>query len=308
MAEKPPAGAPGTEATPAPIRESDRRRVADWMRTPVLFVSHGSPLTLMDEHFSLALRRFGMKLGEPKGIVLISAHWQSMRPLRVTGSRQPSMELDAQEFPAWLRSRKWQCPGSPVLASRVTDVLNTGGAPALIDMSHGLDEGGWVPLSMVFPQGRVPAVQVSLPAASSPDALRNIGRALAPLRREGFMIVASGGIVHNPARARFDVRDARTEAWAIAFDEWVRRRLEALDEDALLAYRAQAPQAHLAAPTSEHIDPLFVALGARLQGDIVHPLHEGFHAGILSLRTFVVAGRRKEDHQLPGTFRLGGGR
>jgi 4,5-DOPA dioxygenase extradiol len=278
------------------------------MRTPVLFVSHGSPLALLDQHFSLALRRFGIRLGEPRGIVLVSAHWQSMRPLRVTGSRQPAMELDAQEIPAWLRSRKWQCPGSPVLASRVTDVLNTGGAPALVDMSHGLDDGGWVPLSMIFPQARVPAVQLSLPSAAPPEALRDIGRALAPLRREGIMIVASGGVVHNMARARFDVRDARTEAWAIAFDEWVRGRLESFDEEALHAYRTQGPQAHLAAPTSEHIDPLFLAMGARMQGDIVHTLFEGFHAGILSLRTFVIAGRRKEDHQLPKAFRLGSGR
>ena len=274
------------------------------MRTPVLFVSHGSPLALLDQHFSLALRRFGIKLGEPKGIVVISAHWQAIRPLRVTGVRQPVMEMDAQEFPAWLRSRRWQCPGSPALASKVVATLTTGGAPALIEMSRGLDDGAWVPLSMIFPQGRVPAVQVSLPMASEPAVLRDIGRALASLRREGYLLVASGGIVHNMSRARFDVRDVRTEAWAMAFDEWVRGRLDAFDEEALHRYRAQGPQAHLAAPTSEHIDPLFVALGARLQGDVVHPVYEGFHAGILSLRTFVITGRRREDHQLPPGFRL----
>ena len=42
----------------------------------------------MDEAFKLALRRFGSRLRDPKGLVVVSAHWESMRPLRATGSRE----------------------------------------------------------------------------------------------------------------------------------------------------------------------------------------------------------------------------
>jgi len=111
--------------------------------------------------------------------------------------------------------------------------------------------------------------------------------------------------VFNPHRAQFDRVDAPPEPWACSFDEWLGARLEKLDITALANYRREGPQAHLSAPTSEHIDPLFFALGARLQGDLVRHLFEGFHAGATSLRSCIIAGRRADDLRLPDEL-LGG--
>jgi 4,5-DOPA dioxygenase extradiol len=256
----------------------------------------------MNDAYKLALRRFGSKLREPKGLVVFSAHWESMRPLRVTGARSPQLIRDYEGFPSWVDSLTYKCKGSPALAELVERTLGSEGISTIVDATHGLDSGTWIPLSLMFPHGRSPIVQVSLPAATTPADLLAIGRALSPLRAEGFMIVGSGGTVHNPSRVRFDLHNPPTEAWARAFDNWVREQLDALDEDALADYRARGPQAHLAAPTFEHLAPLFVVLGARCPGDRCVHLFEGFHAGNLSLRSFALMGRRVEDARLPDSL------
>jgi 4,5-DOPA dioxygenase extradiol len=253
----------------------------------------------MNEGYKLALRRFGVRLREPRGLVVVSAHWEAMRPLRATGARTPDLIQDYAGFPRWVDSLTWKCQGSPALAQRVVSTLTGQGIAALVDVSHGIDSGVWIPLSMMFPNGRSPVVQLSLPAASTPRDVLEIGRGLASLRGEGYMLVGSGGIVHNPSRVRFDQHDPPTEPWAVAFDNWVRERLDAMDEEALLEYRTRGPQAHLAAPTPEHLAPLFFVLGARREGDRIVHLYEGFHAGNLSLRTFALMGRRAEDSRLP---------
>jgi 4,5-DOPA dioxygenase extradiol len=276
----------------------DRRDHADH-RAPALFVSHGSPLALVEDEFKGPLRRFGAHLRPAKSVIVVSAHWQTIRPLRVTSSRRPATLHDFEGFPAWLSTITYKCPGHAGLADQVAGVLTAAGIDAMTDAARGLDSGAWVPLSLIYPTARVPVIQVSLPGPATPQEMMAIGTALAPLRRDGVMLMGSGGVVHNPARVRFDVRDAPTEAWAVAFDAWIRDRIEALDTETLADYRRLAPMAHLAAPSSEHLDPLFFVLGARLPGDAVTPLIEGFHGGNLSLRSFVLSGRRAGDRRLP---------
>lgn len=294
----PPAADPG--ATDRPV---ERRIGSD--RAPALFVSHGSPLAVMNQPYKQALRRFGARLRDPRGLVVVSSHWHAIRPLRATGARSPALVHDFEGFPAWTDSLTWKCQGSPALADEVVALLKAGGITGLVDVSHGIDSAAWIPLSLMFPVARSPVVQLSLPTATAPAELRDLGRALTRLRNRGVMVVGCGGIVHNESRARFDRHDPPTEPWAVAFDNWVRDRLEAMDEDALLEYRARGPHAHLAAPTSDFIDPLFVVLGARQTGDRAAQICEGFHAGNLSLRSFALLGKRATDERLPDELTAG---
>lgn len=259
----------------------------------------------MDEGYRSALRRFGTRLRAPKGIVAVSAHWQVMRPLRATGSRLPGLLRDYEGFPAWVDALTWDGRGSPALADHLCRTLSAAGIPALTDAAHGLDSATWIPLSLMFPSAQSPVVQLSLPAASSPEELVRIGQVLGRMRSQGYMIAGSGGVVHNASRVRFDRRDAPTEPWAVAFDNWVAERLDALDTPSLLEYRTRGPHAHIAAPTSEHLDPLFIVLGAVQPGDRVAHLYEGFHAGNLSLRSFALIGRRATDARLPDGLTAG---
>jgi 4,5-DOPA dioxygenase extradiol len=114
----------------------------------------------------------------------------------------------------------------------------------------------------MYPQANVPVMQLSLVRNADPATHFELGRALAPLREEGVLIVGSGAITHN-----FAWLDWRAEAGnaplpkAEVFANWVAERLAAQDISALLAYRS-APYGAEAHPSEEHFLPLFVALGA----------------------------------------------
>ena len=285
----------------APTQDSERRTSNPRSRrAPALFVGFPSPLLVRDTEYTQALRRFGIQLRPPRGIVVASARWHTVRPLRVTGNERPSLLRDYDDSqPTWLNAVTYPCAGQPQLAADVVTMLQDAGTPAIVDMGQGLDYASWMPLSLLYASGKVPIVEVSLPAGGTPEDMIGVGRALAPLRSQGILLVGSGAVVCNPHRARHDNVDALPEGWARAFDDWVSDRLQALDIQALTDYRRHGPHAHVSAPTPEYLDPLFFVLGAHMQGDRVITLFEGFHAGVLSLRTCLLVGRRKDDLRLP---------
>ena len=75
-------------------------------------------------------------------------------------------------------------------------------------------------------------------------------------------------------------------AWALAFADWMRTRLDANDIPALLDWERQAPHARHAHPTIEHLLPLFVALGAGGDAPAVRSLHRSHEFGSLALDAF----------------------
>jgi 4,5-DOPA dioxygenase extradiol len=115
------------------------------------------------------------------------------------------------------------------------------------------------------------------------------------LRSEHILLVATGGIVHNLARLQPDMDTPFPEPWAAEFDGWVREKVGALDAEALAGYAGLAPHAHAAVPTTEHFDPLLFTVGTALPGDVVYDIYDGFRHGTLSMRSFALTGRRRED-------------
>ena len=255
-------------------------------RAPAVFVAHGAPtIALEQDGFTETLRRFGREHPRPLAIAVISAHWQAPVPVRVTAAERPPLLFDFGGFPDALYALNYPCPGDPVLAREIAALLHAEGLEAALDPKRGFDHGVWVPLRFMYPRADLPVVQVSLPLGAMPKDLLRLGMALAPLRDRGVLLLGTGGVVHNLRRVRMDDKDAPVDPWASEFDAWVRDRLQRRDVEGLMAYRTDAPQAVLAVPESEHIDPLFVVLGAASSEDRVVPLYEGFHHGNLSLRS-----------------------
>jgi len=271
------------------------RRLSRVRRVPSLFLAHGSPMSVMDKDFAGALYKFASRQVKLRAIVVMSAHWEAPGAIRVTSNPKPSLIYDFAGFPGWLYEIAYPCPGDRAVAQMVAVMLERAGIAARLDPDRGLDHGVWVPLSLAFPEAIVPVVQISLPKPSAPASLVAMGRALAPLRHEHILLVATGGIVHNLSRLAPGEETPYPDPWAAEFDNWVREKVGALDADALADYGRLGPHARAAVPTSEHFDPLLFTAGTALPGDVVHDIYEGFRYGSLSMRSFALTGRRRED-------------
>ena len=251
---------------------------------PTLFVSHGAPTLPLDPGPTAPfLRDLGARLGRPRGIVCASAHWDTRSP-RVTGATTPDTLHDFGGFPEELYALRYPAPGDAALAQRVVELLGASGRPAAVDPKRGLDHGAWVPLMLVFPGADVPVVQLSIQSHFDARHHLEIGRALAPLRAEGILILGSGGAVHNLGTFGQLPLDGATPPWARAFDEWLRAAVEEGRVDDLLAWTERAPDPARNHPTTDHFMPLFVPLGA--SGRPGRRVHAAFTYGTFSMAAF----------------------
>lgn len=255
---------------------------------PAAFLAHGSPLSALggDDH-ARALRDFGEAHRAAEAILVISAHWQKPMPIAITSWESAPLIYDFSGFPEALYRIQYPAHGDGALAAHIDLHLHAAGLPSMLDPGRGLDHGAWVPLRLAWPDADKPVIAVSLPQVA-PRQLFAIGQALRPLRREGILIVGSGGIVHNLRRLDVRNKDAEPAPWAVDFDRWVAERIDAADYDSLFEYRSKGPNAALAVPTTEHFDPLFVVLGAAFEEDRPKSIYAGFHYSTISMRSFSV--------------------
>jgi aromatic ring-opening dioxygenase catalytic subunit (LigB family) len=199
----------------------------------------------------------------PKVLLVISGHWEE--PGFTAGAApDPQLIYDYSGFPPHTYELTWPAPGDPQLAERVADMLRDAGLPAGLSRTRGYDHGIFIPLKVAFPEALVPVVPLSLAVAPDgrldPELHLAAGRALAPLRDEGVLIIGSGMSFHNlRAYMRPETRDR-----ARAFDAWLTDGIEspAHRRDDLLRNWEQAPYARFAHPREEHLIPLMVAAGA----------------------------------------------
>lgn len=249
---------------------------------PVAFISHGSPMLALEKgSWRKELTAWAAGLEGVKGVVVVSAHWESSEAFLVTAEPEPGLLHDFSGFPEELYQVDYRAKGDTGLAGRVADLLRTTGREAL-GAKRPLDHGAWVPLQALFPTPLLPVVQVSLPRPRDPGLLVKAGQALAPLRQEGILLLGSGGIVHNLRRLAWDGHP-RPEPWAEGFERWVMDAVAAGDLERLLRAEREAPGYGQAVPTPEHFDPLYFALGAA-GADVPRTIHDSWQHGNLSLR------------------------
>jgi aromatic ring-opening dioxygenase catalytic subunit (LigB family) len=243
---------------------------ANPQRQPAIFIPHGGgPCFFMDWTWGPAdtwqpTQRFLEGLAAtlpapPKALLVVSGHWEE--PAFTAGAAPaPQLIFDYSGFPDHTYRLTWGAPGSPPLAARAASLIAQAGLPAAISSTRGFDHGVFVPLKVAFPQAQIPVVTLSLASSLDPALHLAAGRALAPLRDEGVLIVASGMSFHNlRAYLRPETREK-----ARAFDDWLTRAVEApaAERAALLTAWRKAPFADFAHPREEHLIPLLVAAGA----------------------------------------------
>ncbi len=246
--------------------------------TPSLFVSHGAPTLPFD---AIPAREFLKGLGEtlerPRGIVIATAHWETDAPAVAKVAVNETIH-DFQGFPPALYALRYPAPGDARLSDRVAALTG-----ASIDTARGLDHGAWVPLLLMYPAHDIPVVQIAVQPHRGVAHHIALGRALAPLREEGILVIGSGSFVHNLRRLDRAGPDAPEPDWSRAFADWMNTALLARDDEALAQYRERAPFAQLAHPEDEHLLPLFVAYGA---GGAPTRLHSSHTFGSLRMDSY----------------------
>ena len=253
-------------------------------RFPALFVSHGSPsLTLEPVPARDFLSGLGREIGRPKAILAVSAHWETAVP-EVGGAETPETIHDFFGFPEALYRLRYPAPGSPELAARAAQRL--GGFGAAVDRTRGLDHGIWAPLRLMYPEADIPVVPLSVQPRLGPEHHLAMGRALAPLREEGVLVMATGAATHNLRDFGRYPLDGEPPPYARAFDSWLSDVLERNDEKALVNWKTEAPEARRNHPSDEHFLPVIVAYGA---GGAATRLHASFTYGFLSMAAYAFA-------------------
>lgn len=236
-----------------------------------------------DNHWSRAFRALGRSLPEPRAVLAVSAHW-FVPGTYVTDNAKPQTIHDFGGFPDELHQMLYPAPGDPALAERVCGLLTAHSAAARSDW--GLDHGTWSVLCHMRPSADLPVVQLSIDARLPAAQHIEIGRALAPLRDEGVLILGSGNIVHNLRDAFGNLRAGRTTtpSWANDFDAAIESALERRD-NGFLSTVLQTDIGRQSHPTAEHYLPLLYSFGASSESDALSYPISGFDAGSLSMRS-----------------------
>jgi 4,5-DOPA dioxygenase extradiol len=257
-------------------------------RMPSLFVSHGSPMTAIQHSaardFFLS---FAQELPRPKAILIATAHFESAAPLLSTDEK-PAMIYDFGGFPQPLFEIVYPAPGSPAVAERAAEALHAAGHDAYGVSDRGFDHGTWVPLSLMYPDADIPVVQISVQPELGAAHHMEIGRALAPLRDEGVLVIGSGSLTHNLYELSRSGRqfDAPVRDWVVEFTDWIAQTLEAGSAEDIAHYRQRAPFARENHPTDEHFLPLPFAMGAG-GGAKGQRVHASYEYGLLAMDAYL---------------------
>ena len=235
-------------------------------RMPTYFISHGGgPWPWMPEmrnafaELEASYDRMHAELPQkPEAVLMVSGHWET-DVVAVQSAAEPPMVYDYSNFPPHTYDVVYPSPGAPKLAKRTAELIGAAGIDVQLNETQGYDHGTFVPMEILYPNADVPLFQVSIKKSYDPQAHIDLGRALAPLRDEGVLIIGSGLSYHN-----LRLMGPQAKVPSIEFDAWLTDALDQVAEDRIKSILnwEQAPSARICHAREDHLVPLFVALGA----------------------------------------------
>jgi len=241
-------------------------------KTRIVYFSHGGgPLPLLGDpgHRSMIafMRQLPEKLPRPGAILVISAHWEEPVPT-LLGGANPPMFYDYYGFPESAYEIRYPAKGNPSLAARISEILESQGITTNINKTRGFDHGLFIPLSMMYPQADIPALQLSLRQGLSPDFHISLGKALGSLKSDNLLVIGSGFSFHNMS-SFFHYDPDMVNPRNNAFQDWlidvITSDIDQAERESLLADWENAPYARFCHPREEHLLPLHFCAGLASQ-------------------------------------------
>ncbi len=196
----------------------------------------------------------------PKAVLMVTAHWEK-RMFTVQHAQQPPMIYDYGGFPPETYEVQYSAPGQVEVANEVLKLLAEAGIESQGDPERGFDHGTFVPAAVMYPDADMPIVQLSILRTFDPEAHIAAGRALAPLRDQGVLIVGSG----LPSFHDLSNLGPGSAEPSRAFDAWLTEVMTTEVGERrsdLLKNWDKAPLGRQAHPREDHFMPLLVAVGA----------------------------------------------
>ncbi|OMO90351.1 Extradiol ring-cleavage dioxygenase, class III enzyme, subunit B [Corchorus capsularis] len=262
------------------------------------YITHGSPTMSIDE--SLPARPFLQSWQDkvfgqtPKAILVISGHWDTCFPtVNIVECNDIIYDFygfddalyEHYQFPPQMHQLKYPAPAAPDLAKKVKKLLVEAGFERVDeDRKRGLDHGAWMPLMLMYPEAKIPVCQLSVQSKEDATHHYKMGKALAPLKDQGVLILGSGAATHNLSALQ-DLGGA-VAPWAAQFDSWLQDALLQGRYEDVNQFQEKAPYAKMAHPCPDHFYPLHVAMGAAGEKAKAKLIHHSWDLGTFSYASY----------------------
>lgn len=247
-----------------------------------LFIGHGAPTIIHEKtDYTQFLKEYGKTTQKPKAIIIFSAHWEA--PIQLIGGvRQYEMIYDFYGFPDDLYQVQYPVKGDYSLTEKIFEAMKSNHIVSQIDTVRGIDHGAWTVLQLMYPEADIPVITMSVNINLPPEKQYEIGASLLELKKEGFLVIGSGGIVHNLRALQYNA-GGHVDRWADEFNNWIKEKVTTWDMLALYQYEKIAPNSKMAVPRCEHFIPLLIAMGAGSDNKKATLMQSCFQFGNLSL-------------------------
>ena len=249
---------------------------------PVLFVGHGSPMNgIEDNEFSQRWTQMGKEIPKPTAVLVISAHWFS-KGTRITAMDFPETIHDFGGFPQALFDVQYPAPGNPALAIETAELIHS--AHVELDHDWGLDHGAWTVVRHMYPEAKIPVLQLSIDYTKPPQYHYDLAKELYGLRKKGVLIIGSGNMVHNLRMVSWSkINENYGYDWALQMNDTFKKLIASGDYKPLINYENLGAESKLAIPTPEHYLPLLYSLGLKGSNDHISFFNDKSVAGSLTM-------------------------
>lgn len=256
---------------------------------PVLFVGHGSPMNgIEDNEFSQRWEQMAKEIPTPSAVLVISAHWFT-NSTRITAMDFPETIHDFGGFPQALFDVQYPAPGNPALAAETAQLLHS--AHVELDHDWGLDHGAWSVVRRMYPDAKIPVLQLSIDYTKPPQFHYELAKELYSLRKKGVLIMGSGNMVHNLRMISWQNMNNAGFGydWALTMNDRFKQIISSGDCHPLIHYETLGTEARLAIPTPEHYLPLLYSLALKGSKDEVSFFNDKAVAGSLTMTSVKIA-------------------
>ncbi len=252
-------------------------------KMPMLFVGHGSPMNAIeDNEFSKRWKLLGKEIPTPTAVLCISAHWLT-RGTAVTAMEHPKTIHDFGGFPKELFDVEYPAPGNVALATETKQLIHS--TDVSLNHDWGLDHGTWSVVKQMYPDAKIPVLQLSIDFYKPAQYHYELAKELAALRKKGVLIIGSGNMVHNLGMVAWDKINEPEYGfdWAIEMNKIFKKNISEGNHPAMIDYEKMGKSATLAIPTPDHYFPLIYTLGLQEKNDSVSFFNDKAVGGSLTM-------------------------